>query len=214
MPKSLTLLDTVITNIDSGIRTLFNVHVDSRRENPANDVEQPDTLTQTQRKHAAGLMRINHAGEISAQALYQGQALTARDPEVRTKMREAALEETDHLAWCHQRLTELNSHTSYLNPFWYMGSLCIGTVAGMVGDQWSLGFVAETEKQVVAHLDQHLTSLPADDKKSRTIVQQMREDEAHHATVALEAGAKRLPEPIQVAMHSMSKVMTTLAYYV
>lgn len=211
--RETTLIDKLIENVDLGLRTLFNVHTQSTRPNPADPVAE-NPLSPDEKKHSAGLMRINHAGEVSAQALYQGQALTARDPEVKKKMQIAANEEVDHLAWCHTRLQELNSHTSYLNPFWYTGSLVIGTIAGLAGDKWSLGFVAETEKQVVRHLDKHMKSLPVKDKKSRAIVIQMREDEGHHATVALEAGAAKLPEPIQQCMHAMSRVMTTLAYWV
>jgi ubiquinone biosynthesis monooxygenase Coq7 len=158
-------------------------------------------------------MRVNHAGEVSAQALYQGQGLTARDPAVREAMAEAADEEVDHLAWCEERLDELRSHTSYLNPFWYLGSFSIGACAGLCGDRWSLGFVAETERQVVRHLESHLQQLPAADERSRRILAQMQEDEARHATTALEAGGAELPRPIRSLMQLCSRVMTTTAYY-
>lgn len=206
-------LDKLIMQFDQGLRTLCDNTSESLRKNPADTVAE-GALSQKQRKHSAALMRINHAGEVSAQALYQGQALTARNRVTKEKMQQAALEEVDHLAWCSQRLNELNSHTSYLNPLWYVGSLAIGVTAGIMGDQWSLGFVAETEHQVVRHLDDHLKSIASNDHKSRAIIEQMREDEGHHATVALEAGAAKLPMPIQQCMQAMSKVMTTLAYWV
>lgn len=206
-------LDKIIVQIDTGLRTLCHNTALSERPSPADAVEDSE-LSSKERKHSAGLMRINHAGEVSAQALYQGQALTARDPETREKMHQAALEEVDHLAWCEKRLNELGSHTSYLNPLWYMGSLLIGTAAGIAGDKWSLGFVAETEHQVVRHLDKHHNSLPKKDHKSHAIIKQMRDDEAHHATVAISSGAAELPAPIQQGMRLVSKVMTTLAYWV
>lgn len=208
-----TPFDKLIINIDQGLRTLFGNNALSTRRNPAASAEYT-RLSKTERKHSAGLMRINHAGEVSAQALYQGQALTARDQTVQVKMQHAAREEVDHLAWCQERLEELGSHVSYLNPLWYAGSFVIGAVAGAVGDQWSLGFVAETEHQVVDHLTRHLQSLPVHDHKSRAIVEQMRTDEGEHATMAINAGGAPLPKPIQVSMKIMSKVMTTLAYYV
>lgn len=158
-------------------------------------------------------MRVNHAGEIAAQALYQGQSITARNAATRENMQKSADEEMDHLAWCHDRLQELNSHTSVLAPFWYVGSLCIGAVAGIAGDKWSLGFVAETEHQVMKHLDSHLQKIPAKDKKSRQIIQQMHEDEASHADAAIAAGAVDLPKGIKTLMGLMSKVMTRTAYW-
>jgi ubiquinone biosynthesis monooxygenase Coq7 len=159
-------------------------------------------------------MRVNHAGEVSAQALYQGQALTAKLAEVRGKMERAALEENDHLAWCERRLKELDSHTSMLNPLWYTGSFAIGALAGLAGDKWSLGFVVETERQVVKHLDEHLSRLPEQDRRSRAILEQMKEDETHHATAALNAGGAELPEPVRQLMRLTSKVMTNAAYYI
>jgi ubiquinone biosynthesis monooxygenase Coq7 len=158
-------------------------------------------------------MRGNHAGEVAAQGLYQGQALTARLDSVRQQMERAALEENDHLAWCESRAKELGAHVSYLNPLWYGGSVAIGALAGLAGDKWSLGFVVETERQVVRHLDDHLARLPAQDAKSRAILEQMRQDEGHHATVALEAGGAALPEPIKRLMGLASQVMTRTAYY-
>lgn len=206
------LLDAVIKQIDLGLRTLFANPV-AQRPNPACN-ELTAELTMDDSKHSAGLMRINHVGEVCAQALYAGQALTGRSEDVREKMREAAAEEVDHLAWCAERINELGSHTSYLNPLWFAGSFALGVSAGMIGDRWSLGFVAETENQVVRHLDSHLEKLPSDDRKSRAIVRQMKEDEAKHATTALAAGGKELPSPIKFAMTGMSKVMTSIAYYI
>ena len=159
-------------------------------------------------------MRINHAGEVAAQGLYQGQALTAKLPEVREKMERAALEENDHLAWCKQRTTELGTHTSLLDPLWFTGSAAIGAVAGILGDKWSLGFVAETEHQVINHLDEHLSRLPAQDDKSRAILEQMRVDEGQHATVAIQAGGEALPPPVKKLMSLTSKVMTRTAYWI
>jgi len=170
------------------------------------------TFASAEKQHVAGLMRVDHAGEVCAQALYQGQAFTAKLPDIRAKMEEAAEEEMDHLAWCQGRLNELNSHTSYLNPFWYGGSFILGALAGLAGDKWSLGFVAETERQVERHLEDHLGQLPLKDEKSRAILEQMKEDEAQHSTVAMEMGAATLPEPVQWLMGKMSKIMTTLAY--
>ena len=170
-------------------------------------------MSQTERRHAAGLMRVNHSGEISAQALYQGQAATAQLKNIREKMQQAALEEKEHLAWCAQRLEELGSHPSALNFAWYLGSFMIGALAGAIGDRWSLGFVVETERQVVKHLTEHLQRLPTQDEKSRAVIEQMREDEDHHATVALQAGAEKLPALVQKLMSASAKVMTTTAYY-
>ena len=158
-------------------------------------------------------MRINHTGEVCAQALYQGQALTARLPQVRNRMERAAAEENDHLDWCEGRLQELDSRTSLLNPIWYAGSFAIGAAAGLAGDKWSLGFVAETEQQVGAHLDDHLNRLPERDSKSRAILEQMKEDEARHADQALKAGGAVLPGPIRFAMRLSSKIMTGTVYW-
>lgn len=213
MATKQTFIDQMILYFDQGLRTLCSNTAKSRRENPADSVDD-SVLSENERKHAAALMRINHVGEVCAQALYQGQSLTASNPETREKMQEAALEEIDHLAWCEQRLDELDSHTSYFNPLWYLGSLAIGTAAGIAGDQWSLGFVAETEKQVVEHLTKHLGSLPTKDHKSRAIVKQMRIDEAEHESMARAAGAAQLPQPVQQVMGMMSRVMTTVAYWV
>ena len=158
-------------------------------------------------------MRVNHAGEVSAQALYQGQAITARDRDVRDKLYQSAQEENDHLLWCEDRLHEVGGHTSRLNALWYLGSLGVGVIAGLAGDRWSLGFLAETERQVVRHLEGHMERLPAHDARSRAIVAQMKEDEGHHTTVAIENGAAELPWPVRRAMSLVSKVMTRTAYY-
>jgi ubiquinone biosynthesis monooxygenase Coq7 len=169
-------------------------------------------LDVAERKHAAGLMRVNHVGEVCAQALYQSQKLLARDSQIQEMLEHSAQEEMDHLAWCETRLKELDSHTSYLNPLWYAGSFAIGLVAGLAGDKWSLGFVAETEKQVESHLESHLQKLPETDHRSRAIVEQMRVDEIAHGQAALNAGGESLPEPIQKMMQALSKLMTTTAY--
>jgi len=203
--------DNLIRHIDVGLRTLFGQPRVSERPNPARDIPEAE-LNETERRLAGALMRVNHAGEVAAQGLYEGQALTANLPEVREKMERAALEENDHLAWCEARAHELGSHVSYLNPLWYFGSLGIGASAGLAGDKWSLGFVAETERQVIRHLDEHLERLPTADARSRTILEQMREDEGRHATVALEAGGAELPAPIKRLMGLTSKVMTSLAF--
>lgn len=197
--------------VDTGLRTLFGKPCTTERENPANDTAETD-LTVNEKDLAGRLMRINHSGEVAAQGLYQGQALTAKLPEVRAKMERAAQEENDHLDWCEQRINELGTHTSYLNPLWYFGSVAIGATAGLAGDKWSLGFVAETEHQVVRHLDSHLKQISENDAKSRAILEQMKEDEGHHATVALNAGGAELPAPIKKFMSLSSKVMTKTVY--
>ena len=183
------------------------------RPSPADGIE-PADLDERQSRHVAGLMRINHAGEVCAQALYQGQALTARNGNVRDKMQQSAAEELDHLAWCEQRLQQLHSHVSVLNPAWYAMSFAIGAGAGLVGDRVSLGFVAATEDQVCEHLQQHLEQLPAGDNASRAILTQMLSDEAEHAHKAIDAGGLRFPAPVKLAMTLVSKVMTKTAYYV
>ncbi len=205
-------IDRLILNLDQGVRTVFGRPKVTGRPNPADGVPEAD-LNERERRVAAGLMRVNHTGEVCAQALYQGQALTARLPEVRQRMEQASAEENDHLEWCETRLKELRSRTSLLNPLWYAGSFAIGAAAGVVGDRWSLGFVAETEHQVVDHLNGHLESLPESDARSRAIVEQMREDEGHHATVALEAGGARLPGPVRRLMAVTSKLMTGTTYH-
>jgi ubiquinone biosynthesis monooxygenase Coq7 len=170
-------------------------------------------LSAAERQHAAALMRVNHVGEVCAQALYQGQALTSHDPITRAALEQAAWEETEHLNWTEQRIAELGGRKSLLNPMWYAGSLAMGVVAGKFGDKWNLGFLAETERQVGAHLNHHLTVLPPGDERSRAVLQQMATDEALHAQTALGLGAAELPAPVKVAMRASSKLMTTTAYY-
>jgi ubiquinone biosynthesis monooxygenase Coq7 len=203
--------DSLIIQLDQALRTLVPGSVSATRPNPA-DAAEPVELARDETRHAAGLMRINHTGEVCAQALYQGQALTAKLPEVRASMEQAAREESDHLGWCETRLKELGSQPSLLNPLWYGMSFGLGALAGLAGDKWSLGFVAETEQQVCKHLDEHLQRLPAADQKSRRILEQMRSDENRHATVAMEAGAAPLPAPVKQAMTAMAKVMKTAVY--
>ena len=197
--------------LDTGLRTLFGKPNITERANPENTVAEGE-LTLSEKDLAGRLMRINHSGEVAAQGLYQGQALTAKLPEVRQKMERAAQEENDHLDWCEQRINELGTHTSYLNPLWYLGSVTIGATAGLAGDKWSLGFVAETEHQVVRHLSSHLNQVAENDHKSRAILEQMKEDEGQHATVAVNAGGAELPLPLKKFMALASKVMTKTAY--
>ena len=209
--RNYTLGDQIALGLDQALRTVFGRPHTTERANPSADIDDCE-LDDKQRKHVAGLMRVNHVGEVCAQALYQGQAATARLDTVRDKMQRAAEEENDHLDWCENRLDELGSHKSYLNPLWYAGSFAIGAAAGMAGDKWSLGFVVETERQVIKHLEGHLQQLPEQDQKSRAVLQQMKVDEAHHATTALQAGGAELPLPVKGAMKLVSKVMTTTAY--
>lgn len=204
-------LDDLITAFDKGLRTVF-APAHSVRETPGGAL--PDVeLDAAQRQRAAALMRVNHSGEVCAQALYQGQALTARDSGARAALEQAAREETEHLAWTERRINELGGRKSLLNPLWYAGSFAIGAAAGLLGDRWNLGFLAETEHQVVRHLEGHLQRLPAEDLKSRAIVQQMRDDEERHATSALRHGGAALPAPVKAAMQASSKVMTGAAYF-
>lgn len=204
-------LDQLIIGFDKGLRTLF-AHAHSLRDTPGEAL--PDAqLDETQRKTSASLMRVNHSGEICAQALYQGQALTARDPSAREALEQAAHEETEHLAWTERRIAELGGSKSVLNPLFYAGSFAIGAASGLLGDKWNLGFLAETERQVVRHLEGHLERLPADDRKSRAIIEQMRDDEARHATSAVSHGGADLPAPVKAAMKASSKVMTETAYW-
>lgn len=203
--------DRLLMQADSALRTLLPFSGQPARPSPAvlkNEAE----LSETETRHVAGLMRINHTGEVCAQALYQGQALTARLPQVRRAMEQAADEEIDHLAWCEQRIRQLGSHTSVLNPLFYGLSFGIGATAGLISDRISLGFVAATEDQVCKHLDEHLGQLPASDDKSRAILEQMREDEQQHSTAAIEAGGLRFPAPVKFGMSLVSKVMTKATY--
>lgn len=211
MSLKLSVVDHCISQFDSALRTLSAGQIQSARPSPA-DSNHQTTLTEEDSRHSAGLMRVNHAGEVCAQALYQGQALTAKLPAVRAEMEKAAEEEVDHLVWCQKRLNELNSHTSLLNPLWYGLSFTIGAGAGLISDKISLGFVAATEQQVCKHLEHHLESLPADDTRSRAIVSQMLEDEAKHAHMALDAGGYAFPTPIKAMMSLVSKAMTSTSY--
>lgn len=209
MARQLSAIDHLIGHADRALRTIVPGVTQAQRR-PNNEPTQVTPAADPQ--HTAGLMRINHTGEVCAQALYQGQALTAKLPDVRQKMEQAAQEEEDHLAWCEERLTQLGSRPSYLNPAFYALSFMVGAAAGLAGDKWSLGFVAETEKQVVKHLEGHLAQIPDSDQQTRSVLLQMREDELHHATNALEAGGADLPLAIQNLMTLMSKVMTWSTY--
>ncbi|MFC0676852.1 2-polyprenyl-3-methyl-6-methoxy-1,4-benzoquinone monooxygenase [Lysobacter korlensis] len=211
-PRSLTPVDRVLADAQRALETVF-ARPASQRPNPS--LEAADlTLEEHDRRHAAGLMRINHVGEVCAQALYCGQAAVARDVRTREHLLAAAQEETDHLAWCEQRLRELDSRPSLLNPVWYAGSYAIGALAGLRGDGWNLGFVVETERQVEAHIDEHLQSLPPADLRSRAILGVMKADEARHADQAEHAGARMLPPPIPSVMALASRIMKTVAYRV
>ena len=205
------LVDKLIIQADQALRTLVPGSVAATSPNPADQAPKP-VLNDSAQRHAAGLMRINHTGEVCAQALYQGQALTAKLTEVRTSMEKAAQDESDHLAWCETRLHELDSRPSLLNPLFYGLSYGIGAMAGLAGDKWSLGFVAETEHQVCKHLQDHLQQLPAEDGKSRLILEQMLADEDRHAVNARAAGAAGLPAPVQQAMALMARVMKAATY--
>ena len=211
--KTLTPVDQLVLQADHALRTIFGSPITTSRVNPSKD-DIENNLDDKDRKLSASLMRVNHSGEVSAQALYQGQALTAKLDSIKKRMEQAALEENDHLAWTEQRLIELSSQKCLLNPIWYCGSFALGAIAGVIGDKWSLGFVAETEHQVVRHLDEHLQKLPKHDIRSKSILQKMRSDEENHATAAIEGGAAELPLPIKKLMNAMSKVMTTSAYYI
>ena len=205
-------LDRLIVEFDKGIRTLFS-QAHSVRPHPDSDLPSAP-MDEHEKQSAAALMRVNHSGEICAQALYQGQSLTARDPEVQEKLQLAAQEETEHLAWTSKRVHELGGHLSFLNPFWYTGSLAIGAAAGLLGDKWNLGFLSETEQQVGSHLQSHLERLPEQDEKSRAIVTQMYTDEIGHADMATSLGGAELPPPVKFAMKLNAKVMTTLSHQI
>lgn len=205
-------LDKLIIEFDKGLRTVL-APAPTVRPLPGKHLPQAE-LSEDEKRLAAGLMRVNHAGEVCAQALYQGQALTARNPEAKRALEQAAQEETEHLNWCEARLKELGSHKSYLNPVWYINSLAIGMLAGALGDKWNLGFLAETERQVERHLQGHLDKLPAQDARSRAVVEQMKTDEAQHATTAIEHGGAELPLPVKLGMKLTSKLMTKTAYWI
>lgn len=204
-------IDRLIIEFDTALRSVVG-GANSQRPAPGAELLSKTVLDTQERQHAAGLMRVNHVGEVCAQALYQSQKLVARNPQIQEMLNHSGQEEMDHLAWCETRLQELGSHTSYLNPFWYAGSFAIGLAAGLAGDKWSLGFVSETEKQVENHLESHLQKLPQEDHRSRAIVDQMRIDEIEHGQAAKDAGGVSLPQPIQKMMQVMSKIMTSTAY--
>lgn len=209
--RQLSGLDKILTQLDQGLRTVLGNAPAPQRASPAVELSESE-LSDQERHHALGLMRVNHAGEVCAQALYQGQALTAKLPEVGEQMEHAAAEEIDHLAWCEERIQELGGRTSALNPLWYAMSFGIGAGAGLISDKLSLGFVAATEDQVCAHLQLHLEELPGNDQKSRAIVEQMLEDEARHAQSALDAGGHQFPAPVKKLMTLVSAAMTGSSY--
>jgi ubiquinone biosynthesis monooxygenase Coq7 len=209
--RSLSALDRALVEIERALGTIFEPAPVAVRPSPAGDIDDVP-LDDAARRHAAGLMRVNHVGEVCAQALYFGQAAVAHDDAQRARMLAAASEETDHLAWCGERLQELDSRPSLLNPLWYAGAYAIGATAGLVSDRLSLGFVVETERQVEAHLGEHLERLPENDARSRAIVSRMKEEEARHAENALAAGAQTLPDPVPALMRFASNVMKAVAY--
>jgi len=210
---SYSFADKLIIEFDRGLRTLSHNSVRTQRENPAKAVT-ANHMSADDMKLSARLMRVNHAGEVAAQGLYHGQAITAKNATTQANMDAAAREEGDHLAWCQERLNELNSHASIFSPVWYLGSFAIGATAGLLGDKWSLGFVAETEAQVEEHLQDHLRRLPAQDNKSQAIIQQMQQDEHEHGQTAKSLGGAELPTPAKKLMSSISHVMKVGAYWV
>ena len=206
-----TLIDKLVSSLDNGLRSTFT-KPNAKRSSPAQGLnDDPIAYDDELQKTSASLMRVNHVGEVCAQALYQGQALTSRSEDVKNKMQEAADEEIDHLNWCYQRIEELNGHTSIMNPIWYIGAFSIGVGAGLAGDKWSLGFLAETERQVVKHLESHLERLPEQDTISRAVISQMVIDETEHAEMAVDNGAAELPNAIKNLMRLSAKVMTTIS---
>ena len=206
------MIDDLIAELDKGMRTVFAPAVSLR---PLPGGELPDAeLSVKEKRHAAALMRVNHVGEVCAQALYQGQAISSRQPAIKEALADAAHEETEHLSWTETRIAELGGRKSLLNPFWYGGALAIGIAAGRFGDAWNLGFLAETERQVEAHLDGHLSRVSEKDRRSLAIIEQMKADETRHAQTALDLGAREIPAPFKAAMKLAARVMTTLAYRV
>lgn len=211
--RQLTPLDRLLASANNALRTVAAPAGRTARPNPAELIIETE-LSDREKRHAAGLMRVNHAGEVCAQALYQGHASVARDRNVEAQMQRAADEEFDHLAWCEERIQELGEDVSKLSPFWYAGAFAIGAMSGILGDKWSLGFIAETERQVCAHLDSHLEGLPPQDARSRAIVEQMRDEEEEHGDNAVKAGAADLPAPVKRLMQMTARVMTRTAYWV
>lgn len=211
--RQLSFVDLCLSQLNQAMEVASGASLSPYRPNPATD--HPHTeLSAAEQRHVAGLMRINHAGEICAQALYAGQAITARSPQVQRAMEQAALEEIDHLSWCAERLTELGEQTSLLGPLWYAGSFTLGCLAGASGDQWNLGFLQETERQVEAHLEDHLQQLPEQDARSKAILEQMKIDEAQHADMAATAGAAQLPEPVPKLMQMTANIMKRIVYHI
>jgi len=211
--RQLSPLDKLLAGANNALRTVATPAGRPARANPSENIIDAD-LNARQKAHAAGLMRVNHAGEVAAQALYQGHATVARNKNIEEQMKRAADEEFDHLAWCEQRIEELGFKPSRLSPLWYAGAYAIGAASGVLGDKWSLGFIAETERQVCSHLDSHLDHVPNGDAKSRAIVEQMRDEEEEHGENAIEAGAAELPRPVVRLMRATAKVMTKTAYWV
>ena len=207
------LVDQIICEVDKGIKFSLHNYQKENRRYPAHGINE-DNLSEIERSHSANLMRVNHSGEVAAQGLYRGQAMTAKLEGTREKMDHAAQEELDHLSWCNKRLQELNEHPSLLNPAWYALSFGMGAAAGLAGDKWSLGFVHETEEQVVKHLEGHLDDLSLNDKKTAAILEQMQIDESKHSEEALESGAENLPEGLKKVMSVIAKVMTRTSYYI
>ena len=206
------MIDRLIIELDKGLRTVLS---EAQTVRPFPDHAAADNaMDSSEKRVAAALMRINHCGEVCAQALYNGQALTSGNPATKAALDEASKEETEHLAWCEKRLGELGSHKSVLNPLWYAGSFAIGALAGALGDKWNLGFLAETEKQVGAHIESHLARLPAQDDKSRAVLEQMKIDEAKHASTAISHGGVELPLPVRLTMQLSSKIMTKTSYWI
>ena len=209
----MSFIDLLINEVDKGLKYSTQNYQTEKRPYPAEKAEQ-GSLNEFEKNHSAGLMRVNHSGEVCAQALYRGQALTAKLVDTKDKMEQAASEELDHLSWCNKRLEELDSKPSLLNPIWYCMSFSIGAIAGLIGDKWSLGFVHETEEQVVKHLDCHLDKLSDKDQKTRSVIEQMRIDEEKHSQDALDAGAEILPNEIKGLMSKVAKVMTDSSYHI
>jgi ubiquinone biosynthesis monooxygenase Coq7 len=211
--RQLTPIDKLLAGVNNALRTVAAPAGRSARQSPSDEINATE-LSAIEKSHAAGLMRVNHSGEVAAQGLYQGHATVARDPTIEQQMKHAAEEEFDHLAWCEQRLTELGSGPSRLSPIWYAGAFAIGAISGTLGDRWSLGFIAETERQVCDHLTSHLDKLPEDDEKSRAVVEKMRDEEQEHGENAQDAGAADLPPPVRHLMQLTAKIMTKTAYWV
>lgn len=211
--RQLTRLDRLLAGFGTALLNAGPRQTTASRPNPASTVADRE-LSAAEASHAAGLMRVNHAGEIAAQGLYQGHAAVARDADIESQMRQAAAEELDHLGWCEARLQELNAGPSKLRPVWYAGAFTLGAISGVFGDRWSLGFIAETERQVSEHLTSHLDKLPANDDRSRAIVRQMRDEEEEHGANAEKAGAASLPEPAKALMRACARIMTRTAYWI